>query len=576
MTRANFHGINLILVIAFFFTSCSTVKNIQNIQNAGVVLRESYSYYINDSLTFSYRFPGCCYQQIVNKLEIIENFQIVNKNLPLSNCIACFRDFGETSRPDYVHFAFYFPDKKNTNNKLLNAIKKSSTDFYTNESKFIVGKHFYLENDKGSIYMLGHISNFNMNGLSNSENDYHKFHILKLNYEDIFNSIKTSEQYRDISFSSPFDIGREWEVLEDTTVNYLMPAYQLKKSEPNYAANSSRWTWLQAYSTYHSRLTNEQKETYESELQSRNLPYLASRIVSSENVLQTNEAALNYLIQISKDERVVMINENHYMPHHRIFEEIILDSLYNYGFRYLAMEAIFENDAVLNSRGFATTHTGFYPREPMMANLIRKAIEKGYYVFGYDDFTSDREKNQVLNIYRKTIAEDSLSKVLVLAGFQHIDETEGTKNWMAREFFLLTGIDPLTINQQKFVTEDAFLMVLDTTTLKNRGVTCDIFVANNINYEFFATKSDYKDYNITIPAEIAEEVQTNPLYRDKPFLLMVSIFKADEYQKDKTAIPVYNHVLNNDLTDFSIKLPYSNYYYQIRNRYGDVLYSGSF
>jgi len=42
MTRTNSLGINIILVIAFFFTSCSTVKNIQNIKDAGVVLKETH------------------------------------------------------------------------------------------------------------------------------------------------------------------------------------------------------------------------------------------------------------------------------------------------------------------------------------------------------------------------------------------------------------------------------------------------------------------------------------------------------------------------------------------------------
>ncbi|MCL1850528.1 MAG: hypothetical protein FWF70_03855 [Bacteroidetes bacterium] len=373
-----------------------------------------------------------------------------------------------------------------------------------------------------------------------------------------------------LTFSSPFDLARAWEILEDTTVNYLMPVYQLKSHEQNYTDNiMNRRMWLQAYGTYISRLTNEAKENLKTALEFSDPNNLKYNVVSSENALQTNEDALNYLIQKCKDERVVMINENHFTPHNRILGEIILDSLYNYGFRYLAMEAIFDNEDVLNQRGFAVTHTGFYTREPIMANLIRKAIEKGYYVFGYDNFTSDREKEQALHIYQKTLAKDSTSKVLVFAGFQHIDETEGARNWMARKFFLLTGIDPLTVEQQRFVTEDAYLMVLDTTSRKNRGMNCDIFVVNNINYELFAAKSGYKNYNITIPAEIAAQVQSQSL------MFIISIFKADEYQKDKTVIPVYNYVLNNNLSDITIQLPADMYYYVIKNRYGEIVFENS-
>ena len=421
--------------------------------------------------------------------------------------------------------------------------------------------------------MIGHVSDFeNVNyhnvTFDNATYDYVniKYYLLKANYEDIFNSIKTNAQYRNIIFSSPFDIARNWEILEDTTVNYLMSIYQLKNHKQNYTDNMlNSGMWLQAYGTYVSRLTNEAQEgikTAHNFIDPNNLKY---NFVSSENALQTNEDALSYLIQKCKNERVVMINENHFTPHNRILEEIILDSLYNYGFRYLAMEAIFEDEDILNKRGFAVTHSGFYTREPMMANLIRKAIEKGYYVFGYDNFTNDREKMQALHIYQKTLAKDSMSKILVFAGFQHIDETENAKNWMAREFFLLTGINPLTIEQQKFVTEDAYLMVLDTIFSKNTGVKCDIFVANNIDYELFAAKSGYNNYTITIPEEIAKQAQSQPL------MFIVSIFKAGEYQKDKTAIPVYNYVLNNELSDITIQLPTDRYCYVIKDKYGSVL-----
>jgi hypothetical protein len=364
--------------------------------------------------------------------------------------------------------------------------------------------------------------------------------------------------------NSPFDIAREWEILEDTTVNCLMPVYQLQNCEANYTDNMmNRRVWLQAYGSYLSRLTNEQKSVLKSANEFSDPNNLRYRIVSSENALQTNADALNYLIQKCKDERVVMINENHFTPHNRILEEIVLDSLYKHGFRYLAMEAVF--DTALNTRGFATTHSGFYTREPMMANLIRKAIAKGYYVFGYDDFTSNREKSQALNIYQKTLAKDSTSKVLVFAGFEHINE----ESWMAREFFLLTGIDPFTIEQQRYTSEDSWLMILDTTLLQNRGMTCDMFIANNINYELFAEQSGYKDYNITIPAAIAAQAQTQPL------MFVVSIFKADEYEQNKTAIPVYNYVLNSDLSDITIKLPVDRYFYVIRDRYGKEVYKGN-
>ena len=547
MTRTKIYGINTILIIVLLLTACSTINTVKNIQKNGLVWKEMYTYYVNDSLTLSYRFPGGGYDQITKKNKI-RNFLVkAGNSLPLNYCIACFK----TTNPAFTHFTFYFPNTKLTiHNKLLNAVKKDTTDFYVDTNKSIVGKFVSLENNKGSVYIIGHSKK-------------NQFSNLKKEYADVFNHIVKNEKYRDITFTPPFELAREREIDEDSTVNYLMPVHLLKENESNYTSISSKYYWLQAYGTFVSRLTSEQKEIQECVNKFTINSIKRDELVSSENTMPINDDALSYLIQNCKDEQVVMINENHFAPQHRILGEIILDSLYNYGFRYLGMEAIWENDTVLNERGFAVTHTGFYTREPMMANLIRKAIEKGYYIFGYDDFTDDREKMEAINIYQKTILKDSLCKVLIWAGLGHIDESK----YMAREFFLLTGIDPLTINQTNCITEgDEYLMILDTTTLKNRRNTCDIFVANNINYDIFAVKSDFKNYKIGIPKEIAKQVKNNPL------TFIVSIFRTSEYQKDKTAIPVYNHVLSNKSSKISIKLPDNEYYYIIKHKYGKILY----
>jgi hypothetical protein len=554
MKQTKTPAISIIAAVILSLTSCSTTKNIQNVQKGTTVYKDFYSYYVNDSLSFSYRFAGCCYKEIVNKKEIKKNLKKFDKNLSFNHCLACFQEVGEWDKMDLV---FYFPHKKNTSNKLLSAIRKSSENIYIDENKQIVGKYIPLENNKGSIYFLRHTSN----------DHYQTFYAIKKELIDSFYWFKTNEQYRNIEFSSPFDIARNLEILEDTTINYLMPVYVLKKREPNYTDPSSKWLWLQAYATHASRLTSEYFNPQNTTDQWRN----TGRTVDSENSLATDDATLSYLIQKCKDERVVMINESHHHPNTRILAEMLLDSLYDCGFRYLGMEAIWENDAVLNQRGFAVTHTGYYSREPMMANVIRKAIEKGFYVFGYDDYTNDREKNQALNIYQKTFAEDSLAKVLIWAGHGHINKAEGPKAWMAREFFLLTGIDPLTINQTDYATEEnEYLTILDTAFLKNRRNICDIYLANNINYELFAEKSGYKNYEISIPTGIAEQTSNQSL------MFLVSIYRVEEYQKDKTAIPIYNYMLNNGLAEISIRLPKNKYFYLIRNVYGEVLSFGDF
>ena len=93
MTPTKIYDISIILIIVCLLTSCSIAKNIQDIQNSSVVLQENYSYYINDSLNFSYRFPGCCYSQITSKQKIKENLNMVDEKLPLTHCICLLSGF---------------------------------------------------------------------------------------------------------------------------------------------------------------------------------------------------------------------------------------------------------------------------------------------------------------------------------------------------------------------------------------------------------------------------------------------------------------------------------------------------
>lgn len=95
--------------------------------------------------------------------------------------------------------------------------------------------------------------------------------------------------------------------------------------------------------------------------------------------------------------------------------------------------------------------SGFYTSEQNYSNLIRKAKELGYEFIAYEntDHTKNREIGQAENLYNKTFKIDPESKVLVLAGIDHILEkpTSRGKEWMATIFKNTYNIDPLTISQ---------------------------------------------------------------------------------------------------------------------------------
>src|SRR5690606_40890822 len=93
---------------------------------------------------------------------------------------------------------------------------------------------------------------------------------------------------------------------------------------------------------------------------------------------------------------------------------------------------------------------------PVFADLVRHAISIGYTVVGYESADSDRESGQAKNLYERTLGKDKEAKVVVLAGYAHIEEEPvQNRRWTANIFKELSGINPLTINQTKTTTKTA-------------------------------------------------------------------------------------------------------------------------
>ncbi|MDX1942093.1 MAG: hypothetical protein SFU99_16135 [Saprospiraceae bacterium] len=185
------------------------------------------------------------------------------------------------------------------------------------------------------------------------------------------------------------------------------------------------------------------------------------------------ESALHYIAQRAQNEQIIILNEAHPKPLHRVFAEQLLDSLYAAGFRYLGLEAlqmsfsdttrIIEMDTFLNKRGYpySSPITGTYTCEPQFGNLIRTAIQKGFHVFGYEAMgfqrkQMSRDSAQALNVQR-ILLNNPKAKILLFCGYSHLLEqpqpcpkdNPDCKQllWMAYHLKNLTGIDPFTINQ---------------------------------------------------------------------------------------------------------------------------------
>jgi hypothetical protein len=160
--------------------------------------------------------------------------------------------------------------------------------------------------------------------------------------------------------------------------------------------------------------------------------------------------ALDFLAGEADRTQVMMINEAHHVPQHRAFTLTLLHALSAKGFRYFAAETLAEADGDLSRRGYPVDLSGPYASEPVYGDLIRTALHLGYRVVPYEALgAEDRELGQASNLVRRTLADDPGAKILVHAGYAHIDQagTQAGKRPMARQFAEITGIVPLTIDQ---------------------------------------------------------------------------------------------------------------------------------
>ena len=233
-----------------------------------------------------------------------------------------------------------------------------------------------------------------------------------------------------------------------------------------------------------------------------------------------------------------MFNESHFQPAHRQMISCLLPQLKQKGYKYLAIEAIEEKAKTLTKRGFPTFQSGFYIRDFAMSNLIRQAISLGYILVNYENKNGEknREFEQATNLYKNTILKDPRSKVLVLAGHSHIDEAGLTnKKWMAEYFYEISGINPLTINQERFFGRNLKTKMDSSTFIvlqpKNKLVySNDIYLINNYRNRDIALIKSTR-FQVTINLDFVKTTTPNSL--------LTKLYVLKEYESVKNPSPCF-------------------------------------
>jgi hypothetical protein len=216
------------------------------------------------------------------------------------------------------------------------------------------------------------------------------------------------------------------------------------------------------------------------------------------------EPAVDAVLRLARDRRVVMFDEEHLSSRERAFMHLLLEGLREAGFTHLACETLAE-DRALNERGHPVMTSGYYAKDPLYGDLLRRADALGFTFAMYEappeearprpddtsrnDATNRREVAQAKKL--ATLLDDPSARVVVFAGRHHISEAKPAEpgDWtpMAGVFAELTGVDPLTVDlivltERGRAIDDhpAWLEAQDEGFLKDRPVM--LFDANGDAY----------------------------------------------------------------------------------------------
>ncbi|MGJ1417677.1 hypothetical protein AACH28_05630 [Sphingobacterium thalpophilum] len=373
--------------------------------------------------------------------------------------------------------------------------------------------------------------------------------------KDVLNSIKSS--YNSLAYGAKFveqkpDEEPDYFSIAESAfkdrgyVNYVYPRDTLEKI---------------VLQNENSQFANELFKSYSSFL-GESVQY-DSATKQEQQAVEKTAVTIDEIVEKIKAHRVLMFNENHLQPRCRLLINLLLPKLSKEGFNVLALESLSEDEDRINRLGFPNVESGFYTRDPNMANLIRTARIYGLKVIGYEDFgnASQRDLQQAKNLIQKSeIATKNQVKVIVLAGGGHIEEGDtGENKSMAQYFKKLTKIDPYTINQVKFLAMQEIndsIYVMDNKVLNGN----DLYLSNNLNSDKIVIGSNDLNRRYRLLSTDSTKSGKSAIY----------IYHEKEYQLDKTAIPVYLSLSQKD--SVQIELPKGIYRYLKRDYYGAIIH----
>lgn len=301
--------------------------------------------------------------------------------------------------------------------------------------------------------------------------------------------------------------------------------------------------------------------------------------------------------------KIVMINEAHHQPQHRVFTYNCLEELYRQGFRYLLLEALSNSDSLINKRGYPEIgKSGTYTKEPLYGQLIRKAINLGFKIVAYDYgsqgcvynpeqpfYCANKRELYASKNIQKILNQDSTAKIIIHCGYDHVNERTNDDWIKLAEFIkIISSVDPVTVNQT-FIRErgngKSECHEYKYITSNNRFDKISFVVDSSNQFYSPSSRQNYSDiYLITPPFTINK--YNRPSYLDQLNDVSKYIFIPSKISKkildgylaqvfgkaEVNGVPFDQFIINNANSSYAVYLPKGKYSIVFRNKNGEVIY----
>lgn len=288
----------------------------------------------------------------------------------------------------------------------------------------------------------------------------------------------------------------------------------------------------------------------------------------SNNEVKKEEAVLAAIADLAENNQIIMLNEDHFYPKHRLFALNLLDVLKQKGFTVISMETFMPNLSTTTAP-VPNAKNGFYIKDPYFGHFVRKANAMGFTLVGHEnsDQKTNREIGQAKNIM-KILEKDPKAKIFVYVGHGHLEE-DGKQRFMGSYLKEYSNINPITINQETVMMKTKEKLILLPRSVFSKDTlmksSADYFLINNLEANLQAV------YPNQVFKKVSLKDQKFTQFKNQE--LLVDVFLSEEYNATKNAdvlIPIQSTLITPKNGTIETDLPVGSYYITVKSSDNDL------